>query len=50
MSFATQAVAQRRCDTVACNLLKLLGTMEWFVIHHTDCGMALFTDSIIRGL
>jgi carbonic anhydrase len=29
---------------------KLLGTKEWFVIHHTDCGMALFTDSIIRGL
>jgi carbonic anhydrase len=28
---------------------KLLGTKEWFVIHHTDCGMALFTDSIIRG-
>jgi carbonic anhydrase len=22
---------------------KLLGTKEWFVIHHTDCGMALFT-------
>ena len=29
---------------------KLLGTREWFVIHHTGCGMALFTDSIIRGL
>jgi carbonic anhydrase len=29
---------------------KLLGTKEWFVIHHTDCGMALFTDDIIRGL
>ena len=29
---------------------KLLGTREWFVIHHTDCGMALFTDDIIRGL
>jgi carbonic anhydrase len=29
---------------------KLLGTKEWFVIHHTDCGMALFTDSIIRDL
>jgi carbonic anhydrase len=23
---------------------KLLGTREWFVIHHTDCGMLLFTD------
>src|ERR1700732_886362 len=21
---------------------KLLGTQEWFVIHHTDCGMELF--------
>lgn len=23
---------------------KLLGTHEWFVIHHTDCGMEYFTD------
>ena len=29
---------------------KLLGTREWFVIHHTDCGMQLFTDEIIRSL
>jgi carbonic anhydrase len=29
---------------------KLLGTAEWFVIHHTDCGMELFTDDIIRSL
>lgn len=29
---------------------KLLGTREWFVIHHTDCGMALFTDEIISDL
>ncbi|MBL9024387.1 MAG: carbonic anhydrase [Myxococcales bacterium] len=29
---------------------KLLGTNEWFVIHHTNCGMELFTDEIIRGL
>ena len=29
---------------------KLLGTNEWFVIHHTNCGMELFTDQIIRGL
>lgn len=29
---------------------KLLGTREFFVIHHTDCGMGLFTDEIIRGL
>src|SRR3978361_2229311 len=29
---------------------KLLGTKEWFVIHHTDCGMELFTNDVIRGL
>ncbi|MCU0309874.1 MAG: carbonic anhydrase [Acidimicrobiales bacterium] len=29
---------------------KLLGTREWFVIHHTDCGMEFFTDEIMRGL
>jgi carbonic anhydrase len=29
---------------------KLLGTREWFVIHHTDCGMELFTDEIIGAL
>ena len=29
---------------------KLLGTREWFVIHHTDCGMQLFTDDIMADL
>jgi carbonic anhydrase len=29
---------------------KLLGTREWFVIHHTDCGMQLFDDAVIAGL
>jgi carbonic anhydrase len=29
---------------------KLLGTDEWFVIHHTDCGMETFTDDVMRGL
>src|ERR1700751_6369590 len=29
---------------------KLLGTNEWFVIHHTDCGMELFTNEIIGNL
>jgi carbonic anhydrase len=29
---------------------KLLGTREWFVIHHTDCGMLLFTDDVMGGL
>ena len=29
---------------------KLLGTREWFVIHHTNCGMELFTDGIMGDL
>lgn len=29
---------------------KLLGTKEWFVVHHTDCGMLTFTNEIIRDL
>jgi len=29
---------------------KLLGTKEWFVIHHSNCGMEFFTDDVIRGL
>ncbi len=29
---------------------KLLGTREWFVIHHTNCGMELFTDEIMCDL
>jgi carbonic anhydrase len=29
---------------------KLLGTAEWFVIHHTNCGMQLFDDSVIGEL
>src|ERR1700748_2289100 len=29
---------------------KLLGTGEWFVIHHTNCGMELFTDEIMGDL
>src|SRR4029077_8827788 len=29
---------------------KLLGTREWFVIHHTDCGMEFFTNEVITGL
>ena len=29
---------------------KLLGTQEWFVIHHTNCGMELFSDEIIAEL
>jgi carbonic anhydrase len=29
---------------------KLLGTAEWFVIHHTNCGMQLFDDGVIGEL
>ncbi|MBS3963653.1 MAG: carbonic anhydrase [Methylomonas sp.] len=29
---------------------KLLGTKEWFVIHHTDCGMETFTNDIMGDL
>jgi len=29
---------------------KLLGTREWFVIHHTNCGMEFFTNSLMGDL
>src|ERR1700745_3197192 len=29
---------------------KLLGTREFFIIHHTDCGMQFFTNEVMRGL
>jgi carbonic anhydrase len=29
---------------------KLLGTKEWFVIHHSDCGMEFFTNDVMTGL
>lgn len=29
---------------------KLLGTQEFFVIHHTNCGMEFFTNEVMRGL
>jgi len=29
---------------------KLLGTREWFVIHHTDCGMETFTNEVMSDL
>jgi carbonic anhydrase len=29
---------------------KLLGTKEFFVIHHTDCGMVLFNNKIMTDL
>jgi len=29
---------------------KLLGTREWFVIHHSNCGMEFFTNDVMRSL
>ena len=29
---------------------KLLGTKEWFVIHHSNCGMEFFTSEVMSGL
>ena len=29
---------------------KRLGTREFFVIHHTDCGMEFFTKDVMRDL
>jgi carbonic anhydrase len=29
---------------------KLLGTREFFVIHHSNCGMEFFTDELMRNL
>ena len=29
---------------------KLLGTREWFVVHHTHCGMETFTNDIMGDL
>lgn len=29
---------------------KLLGTQEFFVIHHTNCGMEFFTNDVMRSL
>jgi carbonic anhydrase len=29
---------------------KLLGTREWFVIHHTDCGMEYFDNDVMQSL
>lgn len=29
---------------------KLLGTREFFVVHHTNCGMVTFTNDVMAGL
>ena len=43
----------RASDDAICSLVisyKLLGTHEFFVIHHTDCGMEFFTNEVMRDL
>jgi carbonic anhydrase len=35
---------------VTIKIYKLLGTREWFVIHHTDCGMETFNSEIMGEL
>src|SRR6202047_4596814 len=43
----------RATDDAICSLVishKLLGTQEWFVIHHTNCGMELFTEGVMEEL
>ena len=52
MKTRVQGCAGRSSDDAIRSLVisyKPLGTKEWFVIHHTDWGMALFIDPIIRG-
>jgi carbonic anhydrase len=51
MSFEMRA--DRASDDAIRSLVisyKLLGTREWFVIHHTNCGMEFFTDEVMRRL
>jgi carbonic anhydrase len=48
-----RALAARASDDAIRSLVisyKLLGTREWFVIHHSNCGMEFFTDEVMRGL
>ena len=45
--------AERASDDAIRSLIishKLLGTNEWFAIHHTNCGMETFTDEVMRSL
>jgi len=40
----------RRFAILTCMDARLDPAREWFVVHHTDCGMETFTDPVIRGL
>jgi carbonic anhydrase len=51
--FAILTCMDARLDPAIRSLVishKLLGTQEWFVVHHSDCGMQLFTGEIIGNL
>jgi hypothetical protein len=50
MIFSKQATASDDAIRSLVISYKLLGTREWFVIHHTDCGMLLFTNDDMRSL
>ncbi len=45
MRSATRAAAPRIRSVVISH--KLLGTLEWFLIHGTNCGMELFCEEIM---
>jgi carbonic anhydrase len=51
-SSATPAGGRASDDAIRSLVIsyKLLGTREWFVVHHTDCGMETFTDAVMRRL
>ena len=44
------SISSRCLLRVRLDRYKLLGTREWFVVHHTDCGMLLFTNDDMRSL
>ena len=51
MSFAM--LAEERATTLFDRWLfnnKLLGTLEWFVIQHTNCGLGTITDEVMGEL
>src|ERR1700694_2911529 len=49
-SSATPAAASEDAIRSLVVSYKLLRTREWFIIHHTDCGMEFFTNKTIPEL
>jgi carbonic anhydrase len=51
-SYATRAGGRARDNAIRSLVIsyKLLGTREWFIIHHTNCGMETFSDEVMRDL